>query len=105
MITLYQLERCPWCAAARQGLRNVRMERYTVVNVPRDRTERDVLEELSGQRLVPVIVDDDLVVWDSRRIVRYLYSTYGGSERAQSISELADAPGGQRRLDGDATPG
>jgi glutathione S-transferase len=105
MITLYQLERCPWCAAARQGLRNVGMERYTVVNVPRDRTQRDVVEELSGQRLVPVIVDDELVVWDSQRIVRYLYSTYGGSERAQSIRELADAPGGQRRLDGDATSG
>ena len=33
MITLYQLERCPWCAAARQGLRNVGIEEYTIVNV------------------------------------------------------------------------
>ena len=49
---------------------------------------------------IPVLVDDDTVVWDSRRIVRYLYSTYGGSDRARSIDELKDAPGGERKLSG-----
>jgi len=100
MITLYQLERCPWCAAARQGLRNVGVEEYRIVNVPRDRDGRDIVEELSGQRHVPVLVDDDTVIWDSRRIVRYLYSIYGGSERARSIEELSGAPGGERKLSG-----
>ena len=98
MITLYQLERCPWCAAARQGMRNVGIDRYTIVNVPREREQRDILEELTGQRMVPVLVDDDMVIWDSRRIVRYVYETYGGDERSRSIDELADAPGGERRL-------
>jgi glutathione S-transferase len=97
MITLFQLEKCPWCAAARQGLANVNVE-YQIVNVPRDRTERDQVEELSGQRLVPVLVDDDTVVWDSRRVVRYLYETYGGSERSRSASELPDDVGGMRKL-------
>lgn len=105
MITLYQLERCPWCAAARQGLRNVGIDEYRIVNVPRDRAGRDVVEELSGQRMVPVLVDDDMVVWDSRRVVRYLYETYGGQERARSIDELADAPGGERRLAGSTREG
>jgi len=98
VITLYQLERCPWCAAVRQGMRNVGIEEYHIVNVPRDRDGRDVLEELTGQRIAPVMVDDDMVVWDSRRIVRYVYETYGGQERARSIDELANAPGGERRL-------
>jgi glutathione S-transferase len=99
MITLYQLERCPWCAAVRQSMRNVGVEEYRIVNVPRDRERRDRLEELTGQRMVPVMVDDDVVLWDSRRIVRYVYSTYGGRERERSISELPDDTGGQRRLE------
>ena len=97
MITLLQLERCPWCAAARQGLANVDQD-YQVVEVPRDRDERHLVRALSGQPLVPVIVDGDTVVWDSRRIVRYLYETYGGSDRSRSASELPDDVGGVRRL-------
>lgn len=97
MITLFQLERCPWCAAARQGLANVNAE-YQIVNVPREREKRYLVEALSGQRLVPVIVDDDTVIWDSRRIVRYLYETYGGAERSRSASELPADVGGVRKL-------
>lgn len=100
MIRLYQLERCPWCAAARQGLANVGAE-YEVVEVPRERSERSEVLELSGQPLVPVIVDGDTVVWDSRRIVRYLYETYGGAERTRSIRELPDDIGGVRILGGE----
>lgn len=97
MITLFQLEKCPWCAAARQGLANVNAE-YQIVNVPREREKRHMVEAISGQRLVPVLVDDDTVVWDSRRVVRYLYETYGGSERSRSINELPDDVGGTRKL-------
>ncbi len=99
MIRLYQLEKCPWCAAARQGLANVGVQ-YEIVNVPRDRAERTTVRELSGQDLVPVLVDGDTVVWDSRQVVRYLYSTYGGEERARSISELPEDAGGIRTVAG-----
>jgi glutathione S-transferase len=97
MIRLYQLERCPWCAAARQGLANVGVE-HELVNVPYERSERTDVIELTGQPLVPVLVDGDTVVWDSRRIVRYLYESYGGPERARSISELPTDTGGTRTL-------
>jgi glutaredoxin 3 len=97
MITLYQLERCPWCAAVRQGLANVGQE-YTIVEVPRPRQDRDHVQELTGQRIVPVLVDGDTVVWDSRRIVRYLYSTYDAAAREGSIAELPDDVGGIRKL-------
>jgi glutathione S-transferase len=97
MIRLYQLERCPWCAAARQGLANVGAD-YETVEVPRERSERSDVIELSGQQLVPVIVDGDTVVWDSRRIVRYLYETYGGAERTRSVNELPGDVGGVRTL-------
>ena len=97
MIKLYQLERCPWCAAARQGLANVGVE-YEVVEVPRERELRHEVVEVSGQPLVPVIVDGDTVVWDSRRIVRYLYTTYDPAARERSIAELPDDVGGIRRI-------
>lgn len=93
MIRLYQLERCPWCAAVRQGLANVGVE-YEIIEATRDREGRDEVHEFTGQRLVPVIVDGDTVVWDSRRIVRYLYSTYDPATRERSIAELPDDVGG-----------
>jgi len=98
MITLYQLERCPWCAAVRQAILNVKIEEYRIVNVPMDRDERTALVGLTGQARVPVLVDGDTAIWDSQRIVRHLYATYGGPERARSIAELPDDVGGQRVL-------
>ena len=97
MIRLYQLERCPWCAAARQGLANVGQD-YEIIEVQRDRQARREVQELTGQALVPVIVDGDTVVWDSRRIVRYLYATYDAAARAGSIAELPDDVGGMKTL-------
>jgi glutaredoxin 3 len=97
VLRLYQLERCPWCAAVRQALANVEVA-YEIVEVPREREGRDVVEQVSGQRIVPVIVDGDTVVWDSRRIVRYLYERHGGPERERSIRELPDDVGGIKHL-------
>lgn len=99
MITLYQLERCPWCAAVRQALSNVGVE-ARLVEVPRARERRDEVERLSGQRLVPTLVDHEhgVVVWDSRRVVRYLYERFGGDERADSARELPETAGGMRPL-------
>jgi glutathione S-transferase len=103
MIRLYQLERCPWCAAARQAFANVGVE-YEAIEVPRDRSARDEVVALSGQPLVPVIVDGATVVWDSQRIVRYLYSTYDPAARARSIDELPDDVGGIRTLPAGPVP-
>ncbi len=98
MVTLYQLERCPWCAAVRQAIRNVGIDDYRIVNVPHDREKRTAVTELTGQPRVPVLVDGDQVIWDSRRIVRHLYAAHGGPERARSIAELPDDVGGQHTV-------
>ena len=86
---LYHRWKCPWCAAARQGAENVGVE-LELIEVPRPREQRDVVEAVSGQRKVPVLVDGDLVITDSRRIVRHLYETYGGDDLSRSAAELAD---------------
>lgn len=84
---LYHRWKCPWCAAARQGIENVGAE-VELVEVPYPRDEREELFAVSGQRRVPVLVDGDEVIVDSRRIVRHLYARYGGPDFTRSVAEL-----------------
>ena len=84
---LYHRWKCPWCAAARQAIENVGAQ-VELVEVPRSREERTAVQDVSGQRRVPVLVDDGEVIVDSQRIVRHLYARYGGHGFARSIAEL-----------------
>ncbi len=86
---LYHRWKCPWCAAARQGIENVGVD-VDLIEVPYPREERNEVEAISGQRKVPVLVDGETVVVDSRQIVRYLYRQYGGERFRRSAGELAD---------------
>jgi glutathione S-transferase len=72
---LYQFENCPYCQRARLALEAKGIE-YEKVEVPTDRDDRTELFELSGQYLVPVLVDGDRVVSDSTAIVAYLNEKY-----------------------------
>ena len=85
---LYHRWKCPWCAAARQGIENVGAE-VELVEVPYPREERTEVMAVSGQPRVPVLVDGDEVIVDSRRIVRHLYERYGGEAFTRSAAELA----------------
>ena len=66
---------CP-CGAVERRLRRLGIEHRTE-RVPYRRTSRPEIEELTRQRLVPVLVDGDEVVHDSRRILQYLDWRYG----------------------------
>ena len=59
-----------------------------------------MVDDVSGQRRVPVLVDGDDVVVESRRIVRHLYARYGDDSFARSIAELDR----DLLVDGDAQP-
>jgi glutathione S-transferase len=93
---LYHRWKCPWCAAARQGIENVGVD-VELVEVPYPRDERIELLAVSGQARVPVLVDGDDVIVDSRRIVRHLYARYGGPRFAGSAADLA----AEELVDGD----
>jgi len=84
---LYHRWKCPWCAAARQAAENVGA-RVELIEVPYDRAEREEVMAASGQRRVPVLVDGDTIVVESRRVVRHLYARFGGPSFARSIAEL-----------------
>jgi glutathione S-transferase len=75
MIVLY---RCPTrtnvlcpCGAVERRLRKLGLEHRTE-RVPYRRSSRPEIEELTKQRRVPVLVDGDEVISDSKRILQYL---------------------------------
>ena len=78
-IELYKLEGCPFCAKVEAKLDELDLE-YVEHDVPSDRSERTEVEAVSGQRGVPVIVDEEHDVEgmpESDDIVDYLEETYG----------------------------
>jgi len=66
---------CP-CGSVARRLEKLGIE-YRTERVPYRRSGRPEIEELTRQRRVPVLVDDDEVVHDSKRIVQYLDHRYG----------------------------
>lgn len=73
---------CP-CGAVERRLRRLGVEHATR-RVPYRRADRPEIVELTGQRRVPVLVDGDEVVHDSKRIVEYLehaHARNGGQGR------------------------
>ena len=79
MIALY---RCPTptnvlcpCGAVERRLRRLGLEHETR-RLPYNRRRRPEIEEITRQRRVPVLVDDDEVIHDSKRILEYLEWKY-----------------------------
>jgi glutathione S-transferase len=75
MATLYRCTTptdwlCP-CGKVARALRRDAVA-FTQVRVPRRRSRRPEVQELSGQPRVPLLVIDGEVISDSRRIVEHL---------------------------------
>jgi glutathione S-transferase len=66
---------CP-CGAVARRLGGLGLE-FRTERVPYRRGGRVEIEELTGQRRVPVLVDGDEVIHDSKRIVQHLERKYG----------------------------
>ena len=79
-IELYALPGCPYCRRVRSKLDELGLE-YEEHRVAVRHSQRDEVEEISGQTGVPVIVDRDNGVEgmaESADIIQYLEETYGG---------------------------
>ena len=74
-IQLYHFEECPYCEKARRTLRLLGMNYESHIVDPKDRSE---VKRISGQPLVPVLVDGETVVNDSTAIIEYLNHHYAG---------------------------
>jgi glutathione S-transferase len=70
---------CP-CGAVERRLQKLELEHETE-RVPYRRAHRPEIVELTRQRRVPVLVDGDEIIHDSRRILQYLDWRYGPNRK------------------------
>ena len=80
---------CP-CGAVERRLRRLDLEHRTE-RVPYRRAGRPEIEELTGQRRVPVLVDGDEVIHDSKRIAQYLEWKHGSADDDEEAAEVGAA--------------
>jgi glutathione S-transferase len=76
-LTLYRLEGCPYCEKVADRLDELELD-YDSVWVEGLHSERNEVKRVSGQRGVPVLVDEDrgVTMAESDRIVEYLDGSY-----------------------------
>jgi len=76
-ITLYQLDGCPYCEKVADRLDELAVD-YETVWVDALHSNRNEVKRVSGQRGVPVIVDDDrgVTMAESEKILQFVERTY-----------------------------
>ncbi|RRJ28175.1 glutaredoxin family protein [Halocatena pleomorpha] len=72
-VTLYRLEGCPYCERVVDRLNELDVD-FDSAWVEGLHSKRDEVKRVSGQRSVPVLVDDeqDITMAESERILEYL---------------------------------
>ena len=75
-ITLYALDGCPYCENVHDALERHDID-YDTRWVEALHSERDEIARVSGQRAVPVLVDDErgVTMGESENILRYVRRT------------------------------
>lgn len=78
-LTLYRLEGCPYCELVVDELDELGLE-FDSVWVEGLHSKRNEVRRVSGQRQVPVLIDEraGATIAESARIVEYLETTYTG---------------------------
>lgn len=76
-LTLYELDGCPYCEKVADRLQELDVD-YDSVWVEGLHSKRDEVKRVSGQRGVPVLVDEDrgITMAESERILEYLETSY-----------------------------
>ena len=77
-LVLYELQGCPYCKMVRDKLAELDLE-YESRTVPRSHSQREEVEEISGQTGVPVLVDREHGIEgmpESTDIIEHLESSY-----------------------------
>ena len=75
MLKLYHLEGCPFCRMVTDILEAKKIP-YQKIEVPAPRHLRREVIAVSGQSLVPVLVDGKTVLKDENEILEYLRKNY-----------------------------
>ena len=74
---LYQLDGCPYCEKVADRLDELGVD-YESVWVDALHSQRDEVKRVSGQRAVPVLVDEDhgVTMAESDRILEFIEQSY-----------------------------
>ena len=81
---------CP-CGAVARRLKKLDLEVRTERVPYRRRRTRPEIQELTGQNRVPLLIDGDEVIHDSKRILQYLDWRYGREDEAVERREQEPA--------------
>lgn len=75
--TLYQLDGCPYCEKVADRLDDIGVD-YETEWVEALHSKRDEVKRVSGQRAVPVLVDEDrgVTMAESDRILEFVERSY-----------------------------
>ena len=73
--TLYTTPYCGYCDRVRSELERLKLE-YEEVSVGWSLPDREEVLRLSGQRRVPILVENGEVIHDSSRILQHLRRKY-----------------------------
>jgi len=75
-VTLYALDGCPWCEKVHDALEEAGVE-YETVWTEALHSKRDEVARVSGQRGVPVLVDEErgVTMNESANILEYVERT------------------------------
>jgi len=76
-VTLYQLDGCPFCEKVADRLDEVGVD-YETIWVDAMHSDRNEVKRVSGQRGVPVLIDEDrgVTMSESDNIVEFVDRTY-----------------------------
>ena len=74
-LKLYNIDGCGYCAMVRSTLKQLELD-HEIVDVPWPHHERTEVYEASGQYMVPVLVDSEVILVDEYEIIDYLKKTY-----------------------------
>lgn len=76
-LTLYRLEGCPFCELVVDKLDDLDLD-FESVWVEGLHSRRNEVKEVSGQRVVPVLIDENhgVTMAESDRIIDFLETTY-----------------------------
>jgi glutathione S-transferase len=88
-LTLYRLEGCPFCEYVVDALDELDLE-FDSVWVEAMHSKRNEVKRVSGQRQVPVLVDDErgVTMAESERILEYLERSHAEADAALEGVEL-----------------
>lgn len=75
--TLYQLDGCPFCEKVADRMDELGVD-YESIWVEAMHSDRNEVKEVSGQRGVPVLIDEDygVTMAESERILEFLEQSY-----------------------------